>query len=1157
MKNNTRLFLFVVGLGLSTTTYAQSTTENFVKSTECLDKNCTAKKEAVTYYDGLGREKLSIVKGAGSSATGGLATKITYDGFGRVDKEYLPGVVPNLSIAEPDYSAYPDPLVYSQKEYENSALNRVLKQAAPGGTWQLGNGKEIEFDYQTNTASEVLKFGVSNPTTTPTLTLSGKYAANQLYKTVTTDENGQPMEEFKDKEGKVLLKRIHIVSTGSNNSNGNHDTYYVYDVYGNLTFVLPPVLIKNANNSSTASSYINRLNELGYQYKYDDKNRLVEKKLPGKGWEYMVYDNQDRLVGTQDANQRTEGVWLFTKYDKFGRIAVTGKAWDPGTRTDVQNYINQLGSNNVSRGSGYQQDNIQIYYNTDGFGANNHVLSVYYYDDYPSYPLGVNTTANVQGHALAKGTKLKGLPTLTVTRSLDTWENNTWNFEYAYTLYDAQYLYVVKSHKVNYLGGHTIVENQLDFRGKPLQTITKHKRKSTDTEITVKESFSYDHFERLKNQTHQVNNSKVEVIAQNTYNAIGQLSQKKVGNSTSTPYQTVDYTYNIRGWLTDINNVHATPTMETGGKLFAFHISYDQLRYSAARTETARALYNGNISQTFWKTPAQSLRSYDYQYDGLNRLLNATFYKGTSTTQKNYYDEQLSYDHNGNITQVSRNGTTETGTPVLIDQLSYHYQQQSNKLLKVSDHSNHSEGFADGTNAGDDYVYDENGNLIQDLNKGISEIKYNYLNLPTEVIWNSSKRIQYAYDANGVKLRKVVTDGTRVTTTDYLGGFQYKNNDLQFFPTSEGYVNVVTNKVSGGRTYNYVYNYTDHLGNVRLSYAWDDTENKLKILEENHYYPFGLKHKGYQPLQQIIVTPGEDIASNRTTIEAKFGDIGIGIDNSISTGSATYNYKYQGQELQDELGLGWYSFKYRNYDPAIGRFFNVDPLSEKYAYQSHYNFAENKLGSGRELEGLELGPMLGIFYSEATLTLGTAQTGYYASAGSSFSTTMTATSAGLTSASGTVGASISTTGIPLDQTIQLQEATISSSSKGTFWDKIVDGVTSIGKSIGRVFNNDSNTAPEATDGEASQYENSTNKSKNGGRPTTKNRDTDVSKQEFEKNLENSGFEKSTSKDGKVSTFNKDGKSYSTRDNSSGGKPTAEFRKNADAKKPDLKIRLGE
>jgi len=60
-----------------------------------------------------------------------------------------------------------------------------------------------------------------------------------------------------------------------------------------------------------------------------------------------------------------------------------------------------------------------------------------------------------------------------------------------------------------------------------------------------------------------------------------------------------------------------------------------------------------------------------------------------------------------------------------------------------------------------------------------------------------------------------------------------------------------------------------------------------------------------------------------------------------------------GQERNEELGLNWDSFKWRNYDYAIGRFMNVDPLSEKYAYQSHYNFAENRVIDGRELEGLE------------------------------------------------------------------------------------------------------------------------------------------------------------------------------------------------------------
>ena len=74
----------------------------------------------------------------------------------------------------------------------------------------------------------------------------------------------------------------------------------------------------------------------------------------------------------------------------------------------------------------------------------------------------------------------------------------------------------------------------------------------------------------------------------------------------------------------------------------------------------------------------------------------------------------------------------------------------------------------------------------------MTEIKYNFLNLPTEVLWNATKKINYTYDASGTKLRKVVTDGTTVNTTDYLDGFQYKDGVLQFFPTTEGYVNAIT-----------------------------------------------------------------------------------------------------------------------------------------------------------------------------------------------------------------------------------------------------------------------------------------------------------------------------------------------------------------------------
>ncbi len=181
-----------------------------------------------------------------------------------------------------------------------------------------------------------------------------------------------------------------------------------------------------------------------------------------------------------------------------------------------------------------------------------------------------------------------------------------------------------------------------------------------------------------------------------------------------------------------------------------------------------------------------------------------------------------------------------------------------------------------------------------------------------------------------------------MSTTHYINGFQYFDNVLQFFPTPEGYVKNTPTE-SGGYSFDYVYNYTDHLGNIRLSYTQDPQTGALAILEENHYYPFGLQHKNYN--------------SDLTKIDRKEENNEKGLKEaappSVPLQNPGYMYKYQGQERQDEFGLGWDSFKWRNYDYALGRFMSIDPLSEEYSYQSHYNFAENRVIDGRELEGLE------------------------------------------------------------------------------------------------------------------------------------------------------------------------------------------------------------
>ena len=187
----------------------------------------------------------------------------------------------------------------------------------------------------------------------------------------------------------------------------------------------------------------------------------------------------------------------------------------------------------------------------------------------------------------------------------------------------------------------------------------------------------------------------------------------------------------------------------------------------------------------------------------------------------------------------------------------------------------------------------------------------------------------------------------------YRNGYQYETKpqtnggrgyaELLFFPTAEGYVKAVYSENLSEHEpafYKYVYLYKDHLGNTRLSYTLDNETNQVTILEENNYYPFGLKHGGYNTTKKDISYISQ--VADGTIIQ------------EILPEQVKFKYYYQEQERQDELGLNWDSFKYRNYDYAIGRFMSVDPLAEKYAYNSTYAFQENKLGLGRELEGKEL-----------------------------------------------------------------------------------------------------------------------------------------------------------------------------------------------------------
>lgn len=899
--------------------------------------------ENVTYFDGLGRPIQQVAVKA-SPDSKDIITHINYDAFGRKEKDWLPvresaGAAGSFRSAGIEtavkgyyYDAYPEDFAgitnstdtnpYSEKSFEASPLNRILEQGAPGADWKLDKNSDsdhtIKFSYHTNASTEVRLYRVELAADyTPTLVNSSAdsfYGENQLYKTVTKNENwtsgkNNTTEEFTDKQGRVVLKRSYadmdLNSDGDMNEAGEleaaHDTYYVYDDYGNLTFVLPP---KSEPTDTDVALSQDKLNNLCYLYKYDERNRLVEKKIPGKEPEYIIYNNLDQPVMTQDGEQRakTSKEWLFTRYDAFGRVAYTGKLADNRTRSQIQaeakGFSGQLW---VNRGPVISLGGASVYYTNNGLPATgiDKILTVNYFDDYdfPQSLQGFSIHTESRG-GVPLSNNVKGLPTFTQSRVL-----GTSSFTRTLMKYDDKGRETWRSAKNDYLQTTHFITYKLDFTGKILDAYTWH-NKGDQPETIYMDHYDYDHAGRLLSHSQMLKDwgFPVEIIVENTYNELGQLVIKGVGNGAGRErLQNIKYTYNIRGWLKTINDV---TDLSTENDLFAFKINYANPEMNSPE---ATALFNGNIRETIWKTAndisTNTTRGYAYHYDALNRIISGDF--GLKTTGSfnlaSGYDMQVQgYDKNGNIKKLNRDGSPAMGS---IDQLSYQYEDGdiSNRLRKVEDGSLSAEGFINGKNISDEYSYDDNGNMILDANKGITSISYNHLNLPDLIDVNGGN-ISYLYDATGTKQRKTVAS----TTTDYIENFIYINGDIKFFSHPEGYV-----EPDGNGGYNYVYNYTDNLGNVRLTYADLNNNGTIEasseILDEKNYYPFGGEHAGYN-----------------TAVKGTY-----------------HPYGFNGKEEQDELGLQWMDFGARNYDKWLGRWMNVDPLSEIAPDKTPYHFVSN------------------------------------------------------------------------------------------------------------------------------------------------------------------------------------------------------------------------
>ncbi|NCQ59030.1 MAG: hypothetical protein GW794_14525, partial [Flavobacteriales bacterium] len=290
------------------------------------------------------------------------------------------------------------------------------------------------------------------------------------------------------------------------------------------SYVLPtPPGITTASYTTNTG---NALDELCYQYKYDKRNRLIEKKIPGKGWESIVYDKLDRPVLTQDANLKAQNNWLFTKYDAFGRPVYTGVYNNATATTRIQ--VQNLADTSVQfhfenkQSTALNINGTSVYYTNRSFPTTNlTVNTINYYDDYIFDTDGLTTAATIYGVTPTSATK--SLPTGSKVRVLETSDWIT-----TITQYDSKGRAIYVASKNIYLNTTDIIKNDLDFTGKVKATTSTH-TKDSNAAITAVDTFTYDTQGRLLKQTQTINSGTTEVIAENTYDELGQLTSKGVG----------------------------------------------------------------------------------------------------------------------------------------------------------------------------------------------------------------------------------------------------------------------------------------------------------------------------------------------------------------------------------------------------------------------------------------------------------------------------------------------------------------------------------------------------------------------------------------------------------------------------------------------------
>lgn len=687
-------------------------------------RSATGLTTSRTYADGLGRP----IQTQQNEGTGSVKTGTIYDELGRVKRVTKPFYDNSSQVfnttpvsAAQNYYANNHPAYYdgsSSQQFDTGQYPYAETEYFADPLDRVKRQAAPGTAFYMGSGKEVKFQYLTNASTD----LPNDYPTpNVLLKQSREDENGYKTDTFHDRFG-------NLVATIASPNDMKLTTVHTYDVLGNLIQTKAPTGLLST-------------------YQYNTLSQLTSKDTPDAAAVEYKYDKNGNLRFVKDGKGSTgDAYFIYYKYDAFNRKIEEGTMANPSAN------FNQANADNV------------------GYPTSGNTVKVKFQYDFSSYATSA-PQKNLSGRLAA------------IEYASERFTQPTAPKGYVFYSYDdrgrVEWIenWVPKSNQNDGNGSlGTRIEYEYDFQGNVTKTYFRRLFPPGALSNTFYVWYDYDELGRLKKVfANTVDSKPATAEAEYSYWPGGQIKRLVLGNNV----QGLDYLYNSRDWLTQINHQNLTYTLDPGGDgggsgvsnpdRFGQIIGYNQRAHIADQSTPFAgdfvAQYNGNISwtihNTFGNNDLSSLTGWVFKYDSINRLTKANWghYTSAWVEPTSRYDLLgITYDASGNLTHMKRRMYNAVGIDMY-----YHYKPNSNQLDFVENLNSQTSG---------NYSYDANGNLTADAKKLASAgtIAYNYRNLPTQVPMPGGA-IAFDYDGNGQRISKndiiYVTDAAGRTLAAY------------------------------------------------------------------------------------------------------------------------------------------------------------------------------------------------------------------------------------------------------------------------------------------------------------------------------------------------------------------------------------------------------